>query len=148
MNNWITLFLLAGVSVGSYAQAPSCHLVQGEEEKIYKVCDGERELVPFDYSVYVYTLPVGDHDRKNSLAAMVRIPVQSELRDERYFIFDYRNMEIYDHDCLEGNSAFWDEEEKVIVYRRFHELEFRAFKREDFAHCKQSLAQWSRKQPW
>ena len=81
---------------------------------------------------------------KLSLAIVVRTPLGVQGPGwEEYFILDYKNMEVYDKECLGGNYAFVKRE--VVYYYKWGSGNKLEFKKENFKHCKQPLKKWLEK---
>lgn len=62
---------------------------------------------------------------------------------DEYFILDYKNMMVYDKDCLKGNYATVEDGE--LFYNVYGSGKHIPFKKQDFEHCKQPLKAWLKK---
>jgi hypothetical protein len=140
----VTSIILLLAMHTSFAAEQACHLAESKEGgKIYKTCNGQSKIIKFDYNVFVVSL--SDDNPKKSVAILWQTPKASEMSDERYFIFDYKNMIVYDNKCLGGNFIIMDDN-KDIVFTKYGESSSNIFTTREYEHCKQPLEKWVKMQ--
>lgn len=122
------------------AEENDCHLLEIKDDKIYKVCDSVKTEVKFNYKTHLYRIL--DDYSKNKIAILLRNEYESELRDENYFILDYKNMLIFDNQCLNSNSLYLDIETGQLEKRDFSKDDYHPFKLMEYIHCQEKLEKW------
>lgn len=135
----VCIFLLVAIT-SCDASETRCYLNEDQEGGvIYKECEGSASKVPFDYKVFVVSL--SDDVPSRHLAILWQTPRESRMSDERYFIFDYENMLVYDDKCLGGNFIMLEEKQN-IVFEKYGEDGYVVFDRKDYSTCEKPLSVW------
>jgi len=133
MKNILKVFIFLIFINKLHADGSSCDLIENQEIFYQK----NNKRIEFNYKEYIFNL--ADKSNKNCLAIMWKVPKNSQMRDERYFILDYKNMVVYDNDdCLNADLIMFNDAKKIELHYFDKEEVVSIFKQKKYNNCKKT----------